>query len=1485
MTTLIKHITQIVKASGTTGCLLLLLNHSFAQADKNYIRTIDLLAPEQNASNVFNKWVADAKVATQYMDGLGRPIQTVAKLGSLQTSNNSYADVVSINVYDEFGREPLKYLPFVANNAGGNTAIGNGMFKDNPLVQQAAFCNAQYPGETHFYNKTNFEASPLNRVTDVYAPGSSWAGSEANTNPALRRNVQSKYFVNTANDVVRIWDITNNSIVGGFGTYSTVATYPAGRLYKNITIDEHKKQVIEFKDTEGKVILKKVQLTALDDNGTGANEEGWLCTYYVYDDAGNLRLVIQPEGVKTLAGNGWQLNTTLLAEQCFRYEYDGWGRMIVKKAPGAGEVYMVYDSRDRLILTQDANMRTGTVKWMYTKYDELNRPISTGLWPSALTQQQHASNAANNINYPVLSGNEELTQTFYDDYAWLGSMSTGLQSNYDNNYDVHFQAVSNTTWPYPQANVPSSQTKTMVTGSKTKVLGTNTYLYSVVFYDDKGRTIQSQSTNITGGVDVVTTQYSWAGQPLIMVNKQTNAAGTPQTTVTVTQLIYDDLWRVVKTLKKLSHSQVNGGAMAAYKTIADNKYDKLGQLINKALGTKPNSNNAEPLAKLAQEYNVRGWLTAINKNFVTAGAAGQNTDEYFGMQLGYDKDGFGSFTKKQYNGNIAGNIWRSLGDGVGRKYDYDYDAANRLLKADFTQHDGTAFATNANINFNVLMGHYGTDPNSAYDYNGNILKMQQWGLRINNSEQIDNLVYEYKPGSNKLAKVSDVGIVAAQNGKLGDFKDGGNTSNDDYEYDVNGNLNLDNNKAISNITYNHLNLPQVITITGKGNITYTYDAAGNKLKKVTQEDPTAANNNTSTITTTNYINGYVYETKNITPANTTNTNNVAILQFIPHEEGRIRFNPAVAAFPASFAFDYMLKDHLGNIRAVVTEETKVDAYPAATMELAYENQQILYYSGIPTTRDDKPAAYPVDNTTTPNEKVAKVVGNGNKIGPGMVLKVMAGDKFDVKVSSWYKTDGAGIPPPSGILPNIVAGFLSGSSGALSSTHSGTTTIQLQNSGVLTPNLNQFLGSQTYNTEAPKAYLNWVLLDEQFNFVASSSSSEQVPEESFFGTAPNNQVKQHVKLGLPIHKNGYLYVYVSNETPNIAVYFDNLQVTHTKGALLEETHYYPFGLAMAGISSRAATTLENKYKYNGKELQSKEFSDGSGLEWTDYGARMYDAQIGRFNTIDPLSMAMSSWSPYCYVFDNPIRYVDPTGMNPEESTPENPKVLEEVVVTASREKSSGFYLSNHLAITKMEYKDDDNWFTSGLKFIGNTGASLWNGVVGTADAVLHPIETVEGLADGIENAYDYLSETPLDEILDDAGDALQDPHFWEDAAAAVISLKVLPKLGGKGPPQKIVGHHSNPKFMGGPAKQKLTMMKESSHKALHKDLNKHLVKQTNAAGKHMRPQRGNSGALIQQRFSPAQRLKAMSSFYKQNVFKYPGAAKDFFMQNPGQLLKF
>ncbi|MFT3677215.1 MAG: RHS repeat-associated core domain-containing protein [Chitinophagaceae bacterium] len=211
-------------------------------------------------------------------------------------------------------------------------------------------------------------------------------------------------------------------------------------------------------------------------------------------------------------------------------------------------------------------------------------------------------------------------------------------------------------------------------------------------------------------------------------------------------------------------------------------------------------------------------------------------------------------------------------------------------------------------------------------------------------------------------------------------------------------------------------------------------------------------------------------------------------------------------------------------------------------------------------------------------------------------------------------------------------------GGITGTHGGATLTELQTTSVLDNQVTSFLNSQSgYTTSKPKAFVNWVLFDEQFKYVAASSGFEQV--------GADNTLTTHTPTAINISKGGYLYIYVSNETPNVDVFFDNLQVSHIRGPILEETHYYPFGLTMAGISSKALAFGEpgNNRKWNvGSELASKEFSDGSGLELYETFYRSIDPQIGRFWQIDPEFEAQENSSPYESMGNNPISNMDPLG---------------------------------------------------------------------------------------------------------------------------------------------------------------------------------------------------------------------------------------------------
>ncbi len=125
----------------------------------------------------------------------------------------------------------------------------------------------------------------------------------------------------------------------------------------------------------------------------------------------------------------------------------------------------------------------------------------------------------------------------------------------------------------------------------------------------------------------------------------------------------------------------------------------------------------------------------------------------------------------------------------------------------------------------------------------------------------------------------------------------------------------------------------------------------------------------------------------------------------------------------------------------------------------------------------------------------------------------------------------------------------------------------------------------------------------------------------------------------ISKNGYLYIYVSNESPQ-NLYFDNVTVKQITGPLQQEQSYYPHGLPMAGISDKQLLKQITPYKANG----GVELEEDYGLQTYNTDFKKYDPQIGRFNGVDALAELTGDLTPYQFGANDPVFWNDPSGLS-------------------------------------------------------------------------------------------------------------------------------------------------------------------------------------------------------------------------------------------------
>lgn len=513
-----------------------------AQVDPiNFIKSVEFSrAGITSQPNLYDLIPEDYTQTVQYFDGLGRPIQSVI-LGNSPGGN----DVVNVSYYDELGRQALKYLPFSRDVRDGRYLVG-------PLSEQSSFyqdSDDRIENDLSPFAKTIFEPSPLGRILKSGHAGQAWQpdatdADDVDYGNAVDRVLKYDYGSNTSDEVLdwRYADRGGDSLgIVNAGSASDPLYLDSLQLFKNKTKDEGNNEAIEYIDKLGRTVLKKVQVS----------ETEYAQTYYIYNDFNALVCVIPPEAVKRILampsqyfGKTDEEKEDFLNRWTFRYKYDARKRVIIKKVPGAKPVYMVYDKRDRLVLTQDGNQRaTAPYYWTFTKYDELNRPILTGIKDTAANVSQsdmqfvindHYSKPGavwgetyigtgihgyTNKTYPVTTSdtiadpNHYLTITYYDNYdfrnLWLDSY---VYSN-----EGLAETVNGVVYSQPAKE--TSHVRGQVTGTKVKVLdggvrGGYIWLKSVNYFDDKYRLVQSVADNYKGGKDRTTNLYDFVGNVL-----------------------------------------------------------------------------------------------------------------------------------------------------------------------------------------------------------------------------------------------------------------------------------------------------------------------------------------------------------------------------------------------------------------------------------------------------------------------------------------------------------------------------------------------------------------------------------------------------------------------------------------------------------------------------------------------------------------------------------------------------------------------------------------------------------------------------------------------------------------------------------------------------------------------------------------------------------------------------------------------------------
>lgn len=742
--------------------------------DKNYVQT------RTYKDDLSGEWLDKV----DYFDEMGRTGQSVL-VGASPTGG----DIVSISEYDLYGRINKTWLPAELKNNKGNYIS---------IFDLSAKVKSAHNEDPSPFSWVNYESSQMNRPVLQYGPGDDWQLKEK----AVRTEYQLTNIAgNSVQNCIRyqLSDAAENNDT--FITITHAGNYPTGSLQALRKIDEDGNGLIEFSNSSGQIVLSR---------RISEDESQYYDTYRIYDEWGNLRAVLPPlaaDGMKGTEGS-WNTLDQVICNYVYLYKYDDRFRMIAKRIPGQDWIRYVYDKAGTPVFTQDGEQRKRG-EWTFCITDGLKRTCLTGICNNILRSNSLdvTVNAIRNNTtgtykgYSVLgvtlTAPRILTVNYYDDYLFMGR--NGIPSAFDSNYQ--YDTLSDYDKRYEEG------AHSLLTGTLTAQLshsGTMNYIPSVMYYDYRGRMIQSKTgTHLAGGVEKRYVSYDFMGNPL--KRRYVHLAAGKITQMEEYAYTYDHAGRLLT-----SKHTLNGKTSIV---LADNEYDCIGRL-------KTNKRNGNAKLKSSYAYNVRSWMKSIS-------------NPLFSQMLYYNDKRENGSNIVSYNGNISGMDWIASADNVKRGYDFAYDELSQLVNARYLEND---------IRDNKFNTSY------SYDKQGNFLALSRRGLTESGEYGLlDDL--NFTLDGNQLKAINDFATYSACNNGF-EFKDKVKLDKE-YFYDANGNLTKDLNKNIMDIQYNILNLPNRVEFEDGSYISYLYDASGMKLR--------AVHNIAGNITTTDYCGNVIYE--------------------------------------------------------------------------------------------------------------------------------------------------------------------------------------------------------------------------------------------------------------------------------------------------------------------------------------------------------------------------------------------------------------------------------------------------------------------------------------------------------------------------------------------------------------------------------------------------------------------------------------------------